>query len=234
MLEFIRKHAANVIGVLSGFDRLYFRGLLRRLHFPSGLNLYLCLHRIPFKDASDHFMEVSERIKAASVRRAEEQERRVVYLESPQTNKEQEALKIARRDGVREGLICVLSTVEMCRSFQIRRNRRSKLLELHLVPRKCLHYYHYFQHPRLGLIHARLQTWFPFNLNICINGREWLAMSLEREGVGFRKSDNCFTWISDAARAQKLADAIADELGKAAFRHCAGSQSAGERGLRKI
>jgi hypothetical protein len=206
MLEFIRKHAANVIGVLSGFDRLYFRGILRKLNFLDGLGMYLGVNHILLKDASSHFMAVSERIKAASVRKAEERKRPVIYLESAQTNKEQKALEIARRDGIRQGLIAVLSTVEVCRSFQICRNRESKQLEPRSVVRKCLHYYHYFQHPELGLIHARLQTWFPFTLNICINGREWLAHTLRREGVGFRKSDNCFTWLEDPPYAQKLAD----------------------------
>ena len=206
MLEFIRKHAANVIGVLSGFDRLYFRGMLRKLHYTWGLNMYLCMHGIPFKHAAAHFLEVSGRIKAASLRKAEEQQRPIIYQESAQASKEQVALTIARRDGIRAGLICVLSTLEVCRSFQIYRNKQTKLLELRPAARKCLHYYHYFQHPQLGLLHARLQTWFPFNLNICLNGREWLAHALEHEGVGFQKSDNCFTWLSDPIRAQQLAD----------------------------
>ena len=206
MLDFIRKHAANVMGVLSGFDRVYFRGILRKLNFVDGLGMYLGVNRVLLKEASAHFESVSERIKAASVRKAEEQQRPVIYLESAQTNKEQEALKIARRDGIQTGLIAVLSTVETCRSFQIYRNRDTKHLELRPAVRKCLHYYHYFKHPELGLIHARLQTWFPFNLNICINGREWLANTMAREGLTFKKSDNCFTWLSDPARAQKLAD----------------------------
>jgi len=24
-------------------------------------------------------------------------------------------------------------------------------------------------------MHARVQTWFPFTIQICLNGREWLA-----------------------------------------------------------
>src|SRR5438128_2337843 len=145
MLEFIRKHAANVIGVLSGFDRLYFRGILRKLNFVDGLGCYLGVNRVLLKEASAHFEAVSERIKAASVRKAEDQKRPVIYLESAQTNKEQEALKIARRDGIQKGLIAVLSTVETCRSFQIYRNRDTKHLELRPAVRKCLHYYHYFK-----------------------------------------------------------------------------------------
>jgi len=38
-------------------------------------------------------------------------------------------------------------------------------------------------HPEVGLMHVRLQTWFPFNLQVCLNGREWLARTLDREHI---------------------------------------------------
>ena len=37
MKSFIQKHAADVIGVLSGFDRLVFRGTLRTLSYVEGM-----------------------------------------------------------------------------------------------------------------------------------------------------------------------------------------------------
>jgi hypothetical protein len=59
---------------------------------------------------------------------------------------------------------------------------------------------------------ARLQTWFPLNLQVCINGREWLARQMDREGIGYARHDNCFSWIEDFGRAQALMQAqeIAD------------------------
>ena len=50
MHSFLAKFAAVVRGVLSGFDRLFFRGTLRNLAHPHGLQGYLWFHRIPFKD----------------------------------------------------------------------------------------------------------------------------------------------------------------------------------------
>ena len=44
--------------------------------------------------------------------------------------------------------------------------------------RKCLHLYHYQVHPVFGFMHARIQTWFPFAIQICLNGREWLARAM--------------------------------------------------------
>jgi hypothetical protein len=53
-------------------------------------------------------------------------------------------------------------------------------------------------------MNARLQTWFPFNIQICMNGREWLARELRRRGSGFRRADNCFTWLGNPELAQRL------------------------------
>ena len=52
--------------------------------------------------------------------------------------------------------------------------------------------------------HARIQTWFPFSIQICLNGREWLARSLDAAGVGYVQRDNCFTRLDNPKRAQRL------------------------------
>jgi hypothetical protein len=44
---------------------------------------------------------------------------------------------IASADGIREGLICVLTCVEPCMSYEVYRNREKKLLELVPRQRKC-------------------------------------------------------------------------------------------------
>ena len=75
-----------------------------------------------------------------------------------------------------------------------------------LEPRKCLHLYHYFMHEEFGLCHVRVQTWFPFQVDVCLNGRAWLARQMDRAGLGYRQRDNTFVWLEDAASAQRLLD----------------------------
>ena len=79
------------------------------------------------------------------------------------------------RHGRDAGLICVFKTVEPLFGFAIHRNREAKKLELRMEQRKCLYLYHYYQHPVFGFMHIRLQTWLPFQVQIWLNGREWLA-----------------------------------------------------------
>ena len=78
---------------------------------------------------------------------------------------------------------------------------------MRLEPGKCLHYYFYFLHEHLGLLHLRLQTWFPFAIHLCLNGRHWLARQLDQAGIGYVQRENCFTWIEEVAQAQALARA---------------------------
>ena len=55
-------------------------------------------------------------------------------------------------------------------------------------------------------MNIRLQTWFPYHIQICLNGREWLRRSLEREGMEFLVHGNKFLHIADYQKAQQLLD----------------------------
>jgi hypothetical protein len=57
--------------------------------------------------------------------------------------------------------------------------------------------YQYWQHPTFGWLNARIATWFPFSIQICMNGRAWLARQLDSAGIAYRQQDNCFPWIAD-------------------------------------
>jgi hypothetical protein len=47
-------------------------------------------------------------------------------------------------------------------------------------------------HARFGFMHLRLQTWFPFQVSVCINGRHWLGKQLDEAGIGFQKKATDF------------------------------------------
>jgi hypothetical protein len=55
-------------------------------------------------------------------------------------------------------------------------------------------------------MHARIQTWFPFRVYICINGREWLARQMDHVGLRYIRRKNTFTWLEDVPHAQGLFD----------------------------
>ena len=206
MNEFIERHQEAIAGTLSGFDRVLFRGTLRSLYALSVMDKYLAHNRVLYRDFGEHAQAISERVKRASLARAEREGRPIQYLASSNISKEDIAREIAKREKVREGLICVLSCVEPCVSFDIYRCREQRQIHLQRRQRKCLHLYQYWMHPELGFLHGRIQTWFPFTIQICLNGREWLARQMTRAGIGYQRRDNCFVNVDDYQRAQQLMD----------------------------
>jgi hypothetical protein len=204
---FVQKHRSHVIGVLSGFDRLVFRGTVRPICYVEGMKAFLAGNGILLKDFGDYAEATSNRVKQASLAVAERAERPVEYLASPKVRKEERAREIAQRDAIENGLICVFKTVEPLMGFAIRGNRETHKLELRMEQRKCLYLYHYYQHPVFGFMHIRLQTWFPFQVQVWINGREWLACTLDRNRIAYQRRDNCFPWIATVERAQQLMNA---------------------------
>ena len=146
---------------------------------------------------------MSERLKQSSLGEARRLGRTLLYLRSSQIDKEAVARSIAAREKITHGVVCVLTCIEPCRSFEVDRNGETKKLELVPRLRKCLFLYHYWMHPVFGFMNARIQTWFPFPVQVCLNGREWLARQMDTQGLKYVREDNCFPWVEDFARAQQ-------------------------------
>ncbi len=175
MERFVARYRPLVTSILSGFDRLVFRGSLVPLIRPLGMH---CLLRRAGKKLLEYrpfVMDVSERVKEASLRSYRELGRPIRYLESSKIDKEDLARRLLEEHPIDEGPICALTTVEPCRSFEYHRSKNPGERGLKLRLTKCLHIYQYHHHPSFGFLNARIQTWFPFNIQICLNGREWLA-----------------------------------------------------------
>jgi len=207
MKRFIQRFSDKIIGVLSGFDRLVLRGTLRPIAYVrgmSGFQGFLWRQQVLLKDFGRYVESVSKQLKEASCQAARTQNRPIIYLPSSKTDKRAVAQRIAAKDGVSNGLIAVMTCVEPCMSFRVGPNRKTKKLEIQACQRRCLFVYHYLIDPQFGLMNASIQTWFPFQIQICLNGREWLARQMDRAGIRYQRHENCFPWIEDFAKVQKL------------------------------
>lgn len=207
MTKFLARFRPRIATVLSGFDRLVFRGTLLPLVRPYGMFWFLEHAHVRLLDFKEYVLATSERVKAAALREAVEHDRPIRYLESSQTDKEPLARRLLAESPVEHGLICVLKTLEPGMSFEYHRSPDRRERGLQRRRRTCLHIYKYYRHPVFGFVGTRLQTWFPFNIQIWLNGREWLAHQLTRRGhTDFRRHDKCFTWLGHPALAQRLMD----------------------------
>jgi hypothetical protein len=209
MQQFIDRYARQIDGVLTGFDRLVFRGSLRRLHYgwwdanlrafvSTGMEQYLLQNKILFKDYFQHVKGLSQRLRNSSVKPFQEQGLPIIFERNPEIDKDELARGVASKRSIDAGLVCAITTAEMCPTFEHRGT--------HIVRRErpCGVVYQYQIHPEVGWMYARIQTWFPFNIQVGVNGREWLARQMKRERLKYRQQGNCFVWIEDYKRAQEL------------------------------
>ena len=90
------------------------------------------------------------------------------------------------------------------------KNGKTKKLELKWGPRKCKYYYLYYFDKDFGFMHIKIQSWFPFMVQIYINGHEWLKQQLIKENISFEMYNNSFSYIEDIDKAQQIADKIVD------------------------
>lgn len=206
MQEFMQRFGGMIVATLRGFDRLRFRGTLRLLCNSGGMLSWLNQNGVDLGEFDGFCKDATARLLDASLRRMTAAGRPVEHVRSSAVSKEEIALRIARRDGITSGPVCALTCVEPCLSYSVRRSRDRKNHVLDYCQRKCLHVYHYAVDPTVGWMNVRLQTWAPFQMKVCINGRRWLALRMDRLGLEYVQADNCFVQLSDPERAQRLMD----------------------------
>lgn len=207
MESFVSIHQKDIWGVVSTFDRLIFKGYLTSLYPAGALARFLFKLGILLKNFGPYVQSVTAMLQKHAQAMAEKAGRPYLYSPSPKPlgqSKEDWARDIARQDHITQGLICVLAVLEPCQSFEVRGNRVTQQLEVKRSRRKCLHFYFYFMDPEFGFMHVRLQSWFPFEIQVYINGHEWLARELDKRGIGYERLDNTFTRIDDLKTAEKL------------------------------
>jgi len=206
MQHFLQRFALLVAGTLSGFDRLVLKGRLCPLYWPDGMNGLLRANHVAHKEFKQYAQEVTARvIQTSGVTQAKAQGR-YRYLNSSKIDKEQAAREFApKKRGRRTGLVCVLGCLEPCWTFDWATDGNGGST-IRGEPGKCMHLYHYYQHPTFGWLYVRLQTWFPFEIQVGLNGREWLARQMDRDKLRYARHDNKFLWVQDWQRAQQLLD----------------------------
>ena len=118
--------------------------------------------------------------------------------------KEQVAHKCQQAEQIRDGLIGVWSCLESAFSYRARFCAKTGYPQLQNYATRCKHLYFYFDHTDYGFMNIRLQTWFPYHIQVCLNGREWLRRCLEQQHIDFLAKGNKLLYISDYQSAQNI------------------------------
>lgn len=204
MCIMINQFADKIKGTFSFFDRMIINGYFRPLLSEQTRIGYLYSMGIPLRDFTDYFKTVTDQLSRQIEDSAVELGRPVVYLPSAKEKKEDIAKAFLLSNPPDDGLICVLKTLEACRTAKVVGKDGKQFLKSSAT--KCLHYYLYYLDEEFGFMFVKIQTWFPFNIQIYINGRELMKHVFDANGISYQCYDNSFTDLSDVAKAQGLAD----------------------------
>ena len=203
--RFVTKFTSLIVAVLSCFDRVIFKGYLPITRALEGfVDHVLKIRRCDFM----RFAEQQSEAVVIAKRLAQEAGAEYRFLQGFH-RKEKLVDEILRGRPIAEGLICVFCCMECCPSFQlVSAKDRPRLVNKRRQQRVL---YFYLLDPDLGLIHIRLTTWFPFTVQVYVNGHSWLAQQLLKRRLGFNLQDNAFTALDNPKAAQKLADRFAHQ-----------------------
>jgi len=154
-MKIIEKFGDKIKGILSAFDRMIIKGHFLQFFSTSSKMYFLSQEGVLLKDFGEYAKGVTRQIKSHVENIAQELERPLIYLNSPKISKEGTAMDIQKRDPVEEGLICILSTLEVCKTLEIYKNKDTEKLELQNSWRKCLYYYFYYLDREFGFMHVK-------------------------------------------------------------------------------
>jgi hypothetical protein len=201
----------KIKGVIEGFDRIVFKGILSPVCYTAGLLIFLHSRGILNKDYKGWVQDKT----AAIIRDAEEYSvsqigSGIQYLPSSRTRKEEVAHDQQKAMNIQSGLVGTWSCVESCNTFKAVYDKAAGYPQIKSDQSRCKHIYFYYDHEDYGFMSVRLQTWMPYEVQIALNGREWLKRLLDKSGVKYVLDGNKFLDIEDYEFAQRLLDSQLD------------------------
>ena len=207
-MNIIEQNKDKINGILETFDRMIINGYLLNLCNYRHFLFYLIQNDIKLKDFNDFALQQTNELCSHIDNYIKENNVETIYLNSGKIDKSEIVMNEFNKNPNKIGLIAALSAVEICNTMTVKPNHETEKLEVTSKPTKCKHYYFYYNDEEFGLMYLKIQTWFPYNVQIYINGREYLSKLLDKNNIKYEMYNNSFSYIEDFNKAQELADGI--------------------------
>jgi hypothetical protein len=201
-----QRYADQIMGTLGCWDRVIITGTLTDVCHAGAVEGWLRRDNIRCFDLKLFAEPLRDAVRDHAILMARAADLSIEYIERKNFRKEDRVAEVLQKRGDAPGLVHVFSAMEACSAFKPWHDKTTGKTGLRPTAGKCLHYYFYFLHPRLGLVYVRVPTWLPFRLQIYFNGHNWLASRLRRAGLKFQMEDNALVECDDWKKAQALAD----------------------------
>ena len=221
-MDILKQFEGKINGTLETFDRVIINGYIKPLHSSRLFLFYLIQKNVLLKDFDSFARAQADSLCSHIESYIDGQGCPLTYLASGQEDKGELARKSFEKTPDRTGLVCAFSVVEPCKTMTVKPNRSSKKLEVTSRTTKCKHYYFYYNGEEFGWMFLKIQTWFPYNIQVYLNGREYLSRLLSKEGIPYAMFNNSFSYIENPGRAQEIAGGILNKKLSASFGGMAG------------
>ena len=184
----------KIKGVLSTFDRIIIKGYSLQLSNTRQMGYFLSHNNILLKDFGKYAEDVTKSLCTHIENIASSNNRPYKFIYGNDEDKGTIARQLLEENPIQEGLVCILSDIEVCSTMNVIKNGKTKKLELKWGARKCKYYYLYYLDNDFGWMHIKIQSWFPFMVQVL------------KENIKFEMYNNSFSYIEDIEKAQELAD----------------------------
>lgn len=194
---------------MSCYNRILILGNIPELCFAEGMTSCLYRNNIRVFDFPAWANELRDEIRAHAEQVAKDNELTIEFIRKiGEFRKDDRIQEMLESRGDHPGLVHIFSAMESCNAYKPWYDKPTGKTFLKNDSGKCLHYYFYFIDPDFGLCYLRVPTWAPFRLQFYMNGHNWLASRLGKQGIGYDMKDNAFVHIDDWDKAQRMSDHI--------------------------
>ncbi|MDR0461668.1 MAG: hypothetical protein LBH62_09680 [Nitrososphaerota archaeon] len=207
-MNIIELNAKKINGVFETFDRMIINGYILQLCNQRQFLYYLIQNNVQLKDFGNFANEQTNVLCSHIENYIKSNGVELKYLNSGKLDKNELARQELSNDPSKIGLIAAFSAVELCNTMTVKPNKSTQKLEIVRRPTKCKHYYFYYNDEEFGWMFIKIQTWFPYNVQIYINGREYMSQVLSKNNIPYEMYNNSFSYIEDFSKAQELADSL--------------------------
>ena len=210
-MNIIEQNKEKINGILETFDRIIINGYSLNLCNYRQFLYYLIQNDVKLVDFDKFAQKETETLCNHIDNYIKTNNVETIYLNSGKIDKNEIVMNELTKNPNKTGLISALSAVEICNTMTVKPNHETLKLEVTSRSTKCKHYYFYYNDDEFGLMYLKIQTWFPYNVQIYINGREYLSKLLDKNNIKYEMYNNSFSYIEDFTKAQKLADGILNQ-----------------------
>jgi len=169
-IDLISRYTKEIAGHLRCFDRMIVHGTLVDVAHPGALLVSMNQAGFRPRDLARFAEPITRQVRDHIIGLARRHQVEIEMVMRKNFRQEDRIAAILQERGTRPGLVHVFAVKETATVFDTRHARSDGYAQVITRRGCCIHYYLYWMHERLGLIHVRVPTWLPLRLQVYFNG----------------------------------------------------------------